>query len=61
MTEKLRPCPYCGGCPAIYGITTEKGLVWKLKHGSSPDVQSLPIEFATREEAHAAWNRRVSS
>ncbi len=52
MAEMLKVCPYCGGYPAIYGIVGEHGkLVWQ--------VRNLPEEFATREEAHAAWNRKV--
>ena len=52
MAEILKVCPFCGGYPAIYGVVGEhSGLVWK--------VRNLPEDFATREEAHIAWNRKV--
>ena len=53
MAEMLKPCPFCGGYPAIYGVVGDNGgLVWR--------VRNLPEEFATLDEAHAAWNRKVS-
>ena len=52
MAEILKVCPFCGGYPAIYGVVGEhSGLVWK--------VRNLPEDFATREEAHVAWNKKV--
>ncbi|MBQ7220710.1 MAG: hypothetical protein IJS28_07010 [Synergistaceae bacterium] len=56
MAEKLKPCPYCGGCPAIAGIVTEKGLIWRLRLGKGEHE-----DYPTREEAHEAWNRRASN
>ena len=54
MTEKLIPCPLCGGYPAIYGITTAHGLIWRLRvcGGQTKD-------YSTRDEAHEAWNKAV--
>lgn len=55
MTETLKPCPFCGGIPAIAGIVTRDGLVWRLwlANGEHED-------YPTRDAAHEAWNRRVN-
>ena len=54
MTEKLTPCPLCGGYPAIYGVVTAHGVIWRLRvcGGQTKD-------YSTRDEAHKAWNRAV--
>ena len=55
MTEKLKPCPFCGGIPAIAGlITPAHKLEWRLKLGNGQHE-----DFPTQEAAHEAWNRRV--
>lgn len=55
ITEPLKPCPCCGGIPAIYGINTPNSkLVWRLRLGKGKHE-----DFPTREAAHEAWNRRV--
>ena len=60
MTEKLKPCPFCGGeaeisvcIPPSHGsqVTFE---VWC----SNENCVSRKI-FLTRSEAIEAWNRRV--
>ena len=61
MAEKLKPCPCCGGYPAIYGVATDTGLVWRLRVGVGEDGKAKTEDFATREAAHIAWNRRVSN
>ena len=55
MCEKLKPCPLCGGIPAIAGIVTIDSLVWRLwlANGEHED-------YPTRYAAHEAWNRRVN-
>ena len=55
MTEVLKPCPCCGGIPAIVGIVTSSGLVWRLRLGNGQDE-----DYPTREDARSAWNRRVN-
>lgn len=61
MSEKLKPCPCCGGYPAIYGVAKDNKLVWKLRLGKEWSNNGFPDEFPTREEAHIAWNRRVEN
>ncbi|MBQ7594681.1 MAG: hypothetical protein IJU48_10055 [Synergistaceae bacterium] len=50
----MKPCPLCGGYPAIYGIVTANGLIWRLRvcGGQTKD-------YSARDEAHKAWNRAV--
>ena len=48
MSEALLPCPCCGGIPAIAGIVTSTGLVWRLLLGKGQ-----------HEDARKAWNRRI--
>ncbi|MBQ3397004.1 MAG: hypothetical protein IJR43_10620 [Synergistaceae bacterium] len=59
MSERLKPCPYCGGYPAIYGLAKNGGLIWKLRLGESLKAESTATEFQTQAEAYAYWNRRV--
>lgn len=51
MSEKLKPCPFCGGTAAIQGIT----IVWVkcLKCG----VETAG--YRDEEDAIDVWNRRV--
>ena len=54
--EKLKPCPYCGGIPAIAGIITPNHkLAWRLRLGNGEYD-----DFPTQEAAHEAWNKRVN-
>ena len=59
MSEKLRPCPYCGGYPAIYALAKNGGLIWKLRLGENLKGEGTATEFKTQAEAYEAWNRRV--
>ena len=62
MTEKLKCCPCCGGIPAIYGLANEANQeTWHIRRGKQLEAENFPEEYATRDEAHKAWNRRVSS
>ena len=52
MTEKLKPCPFCGGKAELFGTETN-GIFY---------VRCLECDvdgnFDTPGEARAAWNRR---
>lgn len=61
---ELAPCPFCGvgtesedGPCANYGIRQHYGEVWFVVCGCPTGVQTA--DFATVEEAIAAWNRRA--
>lgn len=65
---ELKSCPFCGGYPHIDEFKpTEMFPYWDfvLKHtckGGTGNRKRLSMSaggFATREEAVAAWNRRV--
>lgn len=54
--ERLKPCPYCGGIPAIAGIIThDNTLAWRLRLGNGQHE-----DFPTQEAAHEAWNKRTA-
>ena len=58
MTEKLKPCPFCGG---EVSMTQHKFFgefnVW---HRGQPClIEPIRIEVTDREQAIEAWNRRA--
>lgn len=70
MSEKLKPCPFCGG-EAYYlepihtrGTSFVRVAVECKKCGACP-YTTLVYEFASDEEKRAAattaWNRRATS
>ena len=62
MAEKLKCCPFCGGIPAIYGLANEGNQQsWHIRLGKQLEAEKFPEEYATREAAHIAWNRRVGN
>lgn len=70
-TEELKPCPFCGGRATVMhmdygeGYLPEVQTVWgvwcaddleaEYSHGHCID------NYATKEDAIAAWNRRIDS
>ena len=57
MSEKLKPCPFCGGeaCWSWYGGGRDRGCIkcngcW---------AKSVLVEPERKSEAIAAWNRRA--
>jgi hypothetical protein len=64
--SELLPCPFCGvgvenelgPCPN-YGIRQKRGEVWFVTCGCNTGPQT--DDFATVEEAIAAWNSRRRS
>lgn len=66
MSEKLLPCPFCGGNVAVWPIDKIEGLriIHELKHPYYRAVCQggcgcVLGDFDTREEAIEAWNRRA--
>ena len=51
MTEKLKPCPFCGGEAEVEG----ERIFWVSCQKCWVETSS----FNTLEEAIEAWNRRV--
>ena len=61
MTEKLKPCPFCGGLPKFYEIYANGAKVWKVMCGKRVDCCAILNEYDTQEEAAEAWNKRSIS
>ena len=68
MTEKLKPCPFCGGEVRVTDVIPPRLYIedtaycvfcasCDLLFGFDMDYGG---EFATEKEAVEAWNRRVS-
>ena len=56
MSEKLKPCPFCGGEAEL-----EDNLVGFKFTVQCKECFSMTDGYFTSEEAIAAWNRRVSN
>lgn len=70
MSEKLKPCPFCGGKPYLfkdnfgkYGVACEKCNLWfgiKIENGTLLRF-GWTAKIKTRKEAVEAWNRRANN
>lgn len=63
MSDRLRPCPFCGGDAAVEEIDRDGRASFSVgctrdDDGACMGYQSLTT-FALRSEAIAAWNRRT--
>ena len=58
MTEKLKPCPFCGGKAQHYTYSTYGG---REKHGIEclKCIKACVDHCETKKEAVEAWNRRI--
>jgi hypothetical protein len=60
MSEKLLPCPFCGGVPELNDYRTAPAGAWVMVHRAKGCVIApLVDQFPTEEAAIAAWNRRT--
>ena len=61
MTDKLKPCPFCGGEVEIVCI----GGGWFWRHNNNPSDTDCVIthskKYKTYEEAKEHWNRRADN
>ena len=58
MTEKLKPCPFCGGDAKVLpgsGIFNDQ-MLWVA---ICVECKAKSRDFWTQDEAIAAWNRRA--
>ena len=53
MSDKLKPCPFCGGTPIVSGCDDTLWSVICKKCAASIDYNE------TKQEAIEEWNRRV--
>ena len=64
---EMKPCPFCGGRPKFYKVTVryvdteDYEERWKVVCGARVDCCYLMNDFATEQEAIAAWNRRAEN
>lgn len=59
MTDKLKPCVYCGNKPIVVKVPNfPKGYCWSIQCDRG-DVLVCTKSCNTRKEAVEVWNRRV--
>lgn len=59
MTNKLKPCPFCGKRPQIYKFPKfPKGASWAIQCEYSGMIVSTR-HMQSKKEAIEAWNRRA--
>lgn len=55
MSNKLKPCPFCGGKAKIFATPDDFGYGVECEN----DCIFFFGQFDTRERAIEAWNRRI--
>lgn len=58
MTDKLKPCPFCGGEASLDKIKTVKGWFEYLVWCADDNCACQNASYRTKEEAIEAWNTR---
>jgi len=62
MTEKLKPCPFCGGIAKLFSFDVAYNPVrlkdWELQC-MNDDCGVTTGTWYTKEQAINVWNRRV--
>jgi Lar family restriction alleviation protein len=59
MTEKLKPCPFCGGEAELLSMTYRGGKVFGVFCKTQTDHGHFIDNYASKQEAIDAWNRRA--
>ena len=61
MSEKLKPCPFCGGISAIWSFSGRRDTTKYSPYCTTPGCllnTLLDVDFDSRLDAVAAWNTR---
>ena len=58
MTEKLKPCPFCGG-EAFWAADTSWEKITYSIYCSECGIETL--QFKTKKAVRSAWNRRIDN
>lgn len=61
MSEKLLPCPFCGGLPAIKEFDDGSGGVFCTKCKFQPLTHATYNRLEDKQRAIEDWNRRPDS
>lgn len=61
MSEKLKPCPFCGETRFEYIISQGMNGRYFIKHYDDVYHIQSSIGFETEREAIEAWNRRTEN
>lgn len=60
--QTLKPCPFCGSKRIIKGCVDNRLLGWGEAHNLMCRRCGVSTkDFATKEEAIEAWNRRIDN
>lgn len=59
--DKLKPCPFCGGKAEFYATCMDYAYVKCRECGARTGNIELSYEYATKDVAIEAWNRRVTN
>ena len=58
MSEKLKPCPFCGGKAECLNEQEQNKGEWSFVRYTNPKCLCAMGYFESRNEAIAAWNTR---
>jgi hypothetical protein len=65
MIERIKQCPFCGGCPVVINEPNNENLWnnWKISCHPKNHCSVSPCTewFETKEKAGEAWNVRFET
>ena len=61
MSEKLKPCPFCGGEAYLEPASDTPSIVICMKCGARGKWFEVSKHYCSDEKAIEAWNRRTDN
>ena len=65
MTDKLKPCPFCGGQAKLFNTRVQGGYDYSyvqcLKCSIHTAKYDVSVNYCSSEKATEAWNRRADN